>query len=163
MKNENYIVNELEKGRNLKILFISHNACLFNLQQLEKFENCKIEISSRYAFRTLRKNKVEDFDLIFYYSSDYFDVDDLKYLDDMISKISQNEQKRVTLGYTYRIKVEEMIDKNLSEKMKIISYNNDVKDEITTDVDAHTNPLNLAEMILRISDEFDEIKAKKYI
>lgn len=163
MKNENYIVNELEKGRNLKILFISHNAYGFDLQQLEKFENCKIEISSCYAFKTLRKDKVEDFDLIFYYSSDYFDVDDLKYLDDKISKISQREQKRVTLGYTYRIPSEEMIDKDLSEKMKIISYNNDVKDEITTNIDAYTNPLNLAEMILRVSDEFDEIKAKKYI
>lgn len=162
MENENYIINELEKGRNLKILFISHNAYLFNLQELGKFENCKVEVSGCYAFRTWSKKNIEDADLIFYYSSDYFNMADLEYLEGKISKISEREKKRVSLGYSYMIPVGERIAKNLNEKMKIISYNNGVRDEIITDVDdAYKAPLNLTEIILKFADELDNQKINK--
>ncbi len=162
MKCENYLVNELEKGRKLNIMFISHNAYWFNLQQLEKrYENCKVDISGCCAFKTWNKDKGENSDLIFYYSSGYFDRDDLDYLEQKASTISKRENKRVSLGYSYIIPIEERTDENISEEMKIISYKEDIRDEITVNIDSLSNPLSLAEIILQTCDELDNQKTKK--
>lgn len=162
MKSENYLINELENGRNLKIMFISHNAYWFNLQQLEKrYENCQVDISGRCTFKAWNKDKGKNSNLIFYYSSDYFDKSDLDYLEQKAFAISKEQNKRVSLGYSYIIPLEERTDKSISEEMKIISYNDDIRDEITVSIDNLSNPLNLAEIILKTSDELDNQKTKK--
>lgn len=162
MKIENYLINELENERKLNIMFISHNAYWYNLQQLEKkYENCQVDISGCCAFKSWNKDKGENSDLIFYYSDGYFDENDLEYLEQKISRISQNENKRVSLGYSYLIPYGERIDENISEKMIIVSYCDNIRDEIIVDIDSLLPPLSIAGVILKTSDDLNKQKIKR--
>lgn len=162
MKNENYLVNELDKGRNIKIMFVSHNAYWSNLTIINnRYKNCKVDISGECTFFGWNR-QLDNYDLIFFYSSSFFDEEDLKKLEQIASKISEEENKRVTVGYSYIIPIDKRKVENMSEEIKIVSFKNSIKNEEDIPIDRYSStPLILAELLLKTADELDNQKTKK--
>lgn len=157
LENIEYLINELNSGRNLKILFISHNAFWSELEKLKKrYKNYSVDVAGETGFFAW-KHELNDYDIIYYNSSHGFDKKALKKLELIASSISKTSNKRVSILYTYRFKK----NNEISDKMKIISFKDLNKDEHTSEFNRYyTSPRELTGLVLKLSDELDNQKIK---
>lgn len=117
----------MDDGTDIKIIFMSHNAYWPELQILnERYDNCKIDIfGSGPVYISLRRDYIlEDCDLILFYSSRFFDEYELNQIKQIAYEISQNKAKRVSIGYSYVIPLEEREDKDITNEVRVISFKN---------------------------------------
>lgn len=128
--NSNYLMDKLKGGEKLNITLLSHNAYWFELQLLDKyFENCSVQVfGDGVSYINMagieRTFKIENSDLIIWYSSRLYSEKELNELRSLAAKISDNKNKRVSIGYLYSVPAEYRIDKNMPEEILIISYYN---------------------------------------
>ncbi len=122
---KSYLIRQLEKGdRKLKILFMSHNAYWSYLQGLDmRYDNCSADVTGRgTAYIGLRNINTDDDDLILYYSSTFYEDDELQKMSEIASAIAKNKNKRVSIGYSYVIPMEDRKNKDISKEIKIVSF-----------------------------------------
>lgn len=163
-KNENYLKNRLESGKDTCMLSFSHNACWPYLQQFEsRYGNCKIDIfGDGPSYLQMRANyQLNDYDFIIFYSSHYFDDEELNQIKEMAFTISQDKNKRVSIGYSYVIPIEERKHIDISEGIKFISFSNGEEYEETCfDTELFTI-IDLVNLVVKSHDELDKQKVKK--
>lgn len=77
----------------------------------------------------------------------------------MAFEVSNNNNKRVSIGYSYMIPIDERIDDRL-QKIKIVSFKNNDKREETTYGYPYFTPLNLANTVVKKHNELETSKIK---
>ncbi len=158
-----YIRNQLESGREIKVLFMSHNSYWPELQQLSsRYKNCHVEIcgDGLLYLKQKKSEEIENCDFILFYSSHFYSENDLNGMKEIAFRISQSQNKRVSIGYSYVIPKSERIDPNTSDKVKLISFKDGIEFEETTDGFPYFSPLDLAEMTVVMHDELEQQKIK---
>lgn len=68
-----------------------------------------------------RRNKIENSDLIIFYSSEFYNEKDLDELKNIAFRISNDKNKIVSIGYLYCIPVEQRPHVSVSEQIEIIN------------------------------------------
>jgi len=91
---------------------------------------------------------MENSDLIIWYSSRPYSEREILELKNMAFEISNNKNKRVSIGYSYSIPQEQRIDKDVSEKINIISFYNDNVFEEEINSTSSLSAYNLANITL---------------
>lgn len=157
-----YLLEQLEKERNLKIMFISHNAYWSDLSKFaNRYPNFKINTYGECVFNDWKKD-LDNYDMLFYYSSGFYNQNDLSDLEEMAFRISNDENKRVSIGYSYMIPENERKVENISEEMKIVSFKDSIQIDETIPIERYNlSPLILASALLLTADELDNQKVKK--
>ena len=99
---ENYLLNELQEGRELKIVYLSHNSYWYQLLRYkDHFENCDVKaFGDGLFYLKTDKREIDDCDIIVYYSSNFFDEESYNGLKEFALNISNKNNKRVTIGYS---------------------------------------------------------------
>ncbi len=124
---DNYFISQLEAGNEYNVCFMVHNAYWHYLDKLNrKYEGCSIDIygSSMSYFHIRNRNRQfeYDYDLIIISSAGEFNKEsDWKRMEKIAIKISQDKNKRVTIGYNYFLPKTERT-KNISEIFKVESF-----------------------------------------
>lgn len=164
---DKYLINRLKDGNHLNIVLLSHNAYWPEVQKLDHhFENCNVVVfgsSTSYIkiADSQKRKKMENSDLIIFYSSGFYNEKGLAELKDIASRISSKKNKRVSIGYLYCIPFEQRSDENISGKIKIVSFKNG--EEVTEE--AYPTPYfstyDLAELTLAMADSYDSVKGRK--
>lgn len=161
MKSKNYLFEELDKGRSLSVLLLSHNAYWPDLQRIEPhYKNFNLTFtggSILYLEMTRRPIKY-DFDLILFFGNSFYEEKELLKLKEIAFDISEKEDKRVTIGYSYIIPKEERQYKEISEEVKLVSFKDSKEIEETTYGIEYFNPQCLAQMTLVTHDNLDKQK-----
>lgn len=162
MEKTPYLLDQLAKGRNLKIMFISHNAYWSDLSKFaNRYPNFKINPYGEYGFNYWKKD-LDNYDIFFHYSSQIYNQNNLSDLEGMALRISNVENKRVSIGYSYMIPMNERKDENISEEMKVVSFRDSIQIDETIPIENYnSSPLLLASELLLTADELDNQKVKK--
>lgn len=156
---KSYLIRQLEKGdRKLKILFMSHNAYWPYLQYLDmQYENCSADVTGRgTAYIGLRNLETNDDDLIIYYSSTFYEKDEWNEMCKIASGIAKNKNKRVSIGYSYIIPEEDRKNKDIAQKIKIVSFDDSNVYKQTVDGFQFFNHSDLIDMTLMAHDELNQ-------
>ena len=125
-----YLIKKLEEGKNLNIALFSHNAYWPAIEKLDNhFENCNVIVFGQAIHNVKRadidiRNQFDNSDIIAFYSSDFYNEGKISELKDMAAKISDEKEKRVSIGYSYLVPFEQRIDEEISEEIEIISFKN---------------------------------------
>lgn len=164
---DNYLIGKLEEGKNLNIVLLSHNAYWPEIQKLgNHFENCNVVVfggSTSYmkSADIQRLNQIDNCDLIIFYSSGFYNEGELTELKDLAFRISNDKNKRVSIGYSYCIPVEQRLHEGISEQIKIVSFKNgeeSIEDAYPT---PYFTAYDLAELTLATADNYDIGKQQK--
>lgn len=158
--NRNYLIEQLEnKDKNLKILFMSHNAYWSYLQNIDMdYENCIADVIGRgTAYIGLCNVELKDYDLIIYYSSTFYEEDELEEMKKIAMQISKNANKRVTIGYSYIIPIEERKDKQIPDEIKIVSIKESNEHEENIETSPLFDKVDLINMTLMKNNELELI------
>lgn len=157
-----YFLEELKNNRDLKVMFISHNSYWADLIKFaNKYPHFKLDAYGESGFYYHEQN-LKNYDLFFHYSSGYYNQDDLLYLEEKAFRISNDENKRVSIGYSYMIPMNERKYENISEEMKIVSFKDSIRIEETIPIERYnSSPLILVNQLLLTADELDNQKVKK--
>lgn len=159
-KKENYLLNQLEKGdRNFKILFMSHNTYWAYLQELDMvYDNCSADVFGRgTAYIRHRENlNSADYDFIFYYSSTFYEDDELEEMKKIAFRIAENKNKRVSIGYSYVIPMEDRKDKDVFKEIKIVSFKDSIEYEETREGFQYFTHSDLIDMVLITHDKLEQ-------
>lgn len=159
LNEKSYLIRQLEKGdRKLKILFMSHNAYWPYLQELDmQYENCSADVTGGgTSYIGIRNLETDDYDLIVYYSSTFYETYELKNMCKIASVISKNKNKRVSIGYSYIIPEEDRKDVDITEKIKIVSFNDSNAYKQTVNGFQFFNHSDLIDMTLMVHDELNK-------
>lgn len=162
----NYLINKLKGGNDLNITVLSHNSYWPGIQKLNNhFENCNVVVfgdsPSYIRCDNIQKyNKVENSDLIIFYSSDFYDEDELDELKNLAFRISNEKNKRVSIGYLYYIPVEEKSQDNVSQ-IEIVSFKNGEESTETMYPTSHFTTYDLVELTLTTTDNYDNDRHHK--
>lgn len=163
--NDNYLINELKDGKNLDIVLLSHNAYWHELQKLdERFDNCRVTVfgsSTIYIKSTDIYGQIENSDLIIFYSRGFYDEYQIDELKDIAFRVSNDKNKRVSIGYSYFLPVEQRPYEGISRQIKIISFKNCEEFTEETYETPYFSPYNLTELTLATVDNYDIEKTKK--
>lgn len=157
--NESYLKSVLDTGRNLNIISMSHNAYFSQLQILaRRYNNIKIDIlGGKTSYIKIRENTgyptLDNPDLIILYSSFIEEDEELETLKNMARKASQEQRKRVTVGYAYIVPWEERDNKKSLHKVKVVSISDDEEYTETIPAEQFFQPLNLIDVTLQVHDE----------
>ena len=160
----NPFIKRLNNGVNTSFMLMAHNAYWSQFTILErKYDNFHAYISgSGTAYTRLRKEDIpKNCDFILLDGSDYFSKDEMDKTKTMAQKISEENNKRVTIGYVYFIPKEQRIDPNIFSEIKIISLKNNVEDEETISIDGIHNLIFLAGIIVEKHIELENQKVLK--
>lgn len=157
MENAEYLINELKSGRNIKVLFISHNAYWSKLTKFEHYyKNWKVDIAGETGFFGWNRT-INDYDIIYDNSSYKFSKEDLNKLEEIAAIISKKENKRVSILYSY---ISEK-DNGITNEMRIVSLKDSIKHEETIPFNRYyTSILELTGLLLKTADELDNQKIK---
>lgn len=164
---DNYLIGKLEGGSDLNIILLSHNAYWPQLLKLgNHFENCNVSVfggATSYIRLAVdqRLSQIENCDLIVYYSSGFYNEGELAKLKDMASKVSNEKNKRVSIGYLYGIPVEERPHENISEQVKIVTFKNGEESTEESYPTPYFTVYDLAELTLVTADNYDIGKQQK--
>ena len=148
---DNQFIKRLEEGIDTSVMLMAHNAYWSQFIKLErKYDNFHAYIFGRGTAYTLwRKEDIpKNCDFILLDSSDYFSKDEMNKTLKIAKKISEENHKRVTIGYIYFIPIEERTDPNIYSKIKIISLKNGVEDEETISIEEGDNLIFLASIVV---------------
>lgn len=127
-------IQRLENGTETKMLLLSHNALWPELQRFERrYENFELEIfgeNTVYINIQLRNKgyTLPDVDFIVFYSSTFYDSDELEYLKKLAMQYSIDGQKRVTVGYSFVVPEEKRSSKEITDAIEIYSVKNGGED-----------------------------------
>lgn len=159
----NYLINQLNEERNLNIVLLSHNSHWPELQiPTSHFNNCKVSVfGSSTSYMTLKNNTLKNADLIIYYSNEYYSEHELNTLKNIAFEISNNENKRVSIGYSYFIPHEQRKYENISQQIKIISFKDNEEYNEETYLEEYFSTKDLTELTLATADYLDIEKQKK--
>ncbi len=168
MENQkNYLQDELNNGRKIKTLLMSHNAFWTPVIILrDKYENYHVDIhGGNLSYLNNLSTTDKEYDFIILFSSDYYDDETYLKLKTMAKSISKKENKRVSIGYSYMIPFEQRKKKELSEQIKIISIKNDVETEeaIYPPIPQLFTITELIEMTLISHDTLENQHVKKLV
>ena len=156
------LTKELENGRNLNIILLSHNAFWSGVRKLEtRFANCHVTVfggsTTCIGLSTPEKqSNIEDCDLIIFYSSSYYNEEEIQKLESMAFDASMKNNKRVSIGYQYLINKEDSPYMAMIEKIQIISFKEGREIIEDTYPIPYSNIKDLIELTLKTSDNYDE-------
>jgi hypothetical protein len=68
--------------------------------------------------------EITDCDLIIYFSFDHYNEEDLDYLKEIAFNVSNCNNKRVSIGYSYGVDMSERVHKDYADKIKLVSFYN---------------------------------------
>ncbi|MDE5587008.1 MAG: hypothetical protein K2I72_01395 [Bacilli bacterium] len=158
-----HIINELKSGRKINVIFMSHNSYWPELKELEgQYENCHVVLCEDGLFY-LKGKKTEDIencDLVLFYSSHFYSEKNLNGIKEIVSRISQSQNKRVSFGYSYVIPKYERVDPFTSNEVQLVSFKDGIEYDETAYGFPYFDALNLAEMTLVTHDELEKQKIK---
>lgn len=164
----NYLISQLEEGRNLNIILLSHNAYWPAIEKLDNhFENCNVTVfgSSTYYIKTAspeKCNRIEECDCIIFYSSGFYNEEEFIELKEIAFRISNNKNKRVSVGYLYSLPLEQRPCNNISNQIKISSFRKQEETiEETYPSSSYFTPLDLIELTLATVDDYDRMQKPK--
>ena len=171
IETEDYLINQLETGRKLKIVLISHNSIWQKIEKYSKkysllgYDNLDVAVFGDTYSIGLYKNEpnknLDNTDLIVYYSSDYYNEYKSNYLQDLASNLSFN--KRVSFLYSHVIPVNQSPD-NITRENIIISFKDDEKkqEEVRYLKDPYDGVYDTINLALASHDSYDiEEKIRK--
>lgn len=100
--NENYLLDNLKKGRKLNVVLASHNAHWVELQIIHNhFKDFNLKVMfDRPLDIEYDGQKVEDCDIIVCFTSKYYDEKVFEKIKELGIRISNQNDKRVTIGYS---------------------------------------------------------------
>ncbi len=157
---DNHFIKRLEEGKNTKVMLMAHNAYWSQLEKFERrynnFEICVFGSGTAYA--RMRKNDIpKDCDFIILDGSDFYRDEEFCETRKMAMKMSEENNKRVSMGYVYFTS----IDNNICREIKIASFKNENFDEETIPISGY-DLLTLADMIVKTHNELEnQITLKK--
>lgn len=156
-----YLLSQLEQKRNINIALLSHNAYWIQVEKLKRlFNNIDVKaFGSGTAYLRIAKNdkhrQIGESDLIIFYSSDYYDANEIDYLKMLASNISKEKNKRVSIGYLYFILEEE----RTLQQIYIVSLKDGEEQQKIIYPESYCDAYNLTEITLLEHDNFElEIK-----
>ena len=164
MKRYEYLTMQLDNGNILKVLLLSHNAYWTELQGLsDYYKNLELKVNGESTtYLEMYKNQLEiDYDLILFYSSEQYQEDELLYLKELAFQISNDNNKRVTIGYSYILPKDKRICEDILEEIKLISFKDYIEHEETTYGIEYFNTLDLATLALNEHNELENVKTLK--
>ncbi len=162
-----YLINKLEDGNNLNIVLLSHNTYWPEIQKIDNnFENCNVVVlGSSTSYIKLAdiqsRNQIENSDLIIFYSSEYYNEQELAELEDIAFRISTDKNKRVSIGYLYCLPIEQRPHASISKQIQIISFKNEEEVIETTYPTPYFSTSDLTALTLVVADNYDIIKQQK--
>lgn len=148
---DNNFIKRLQEGMNTRLILMTHNAYWCQLQKFEKiYNNFKVDVfGSGTAYARMRKEDVpKDCDFIILDGSDFYRDNEYIEIKKMAIKISEENNKRVSIGYVYIIPIDKRLDSNMHSEIKIASFKNGDTVEETIPISNH-NLLILADMIVK--------------
>lgn len=162
----NYLTDELSNGRKIKIMLMSHNSYWYFLLKLDKeFENCFVEVfaDGTIFLKNRRYNILNDCDLILFFSSKEYSSYEFETMKKIAQRISEEKERRVTIGYSYILPIEQRKEIKYSSEIKISSYKNDTESEEIVNNICITDPETLAGITLEKHDDFEKTQTFKKI
>lgn len=163
-----YLISQLEEGRSLNIILVSHNAYWSAIEKLDNhFENCNITVfgGSTYYIKTAnieKRNKIENCDCIIFYSSEFYSEEEFIELKEIAFRISNDKNKRVSVGYLYNLPPEQRPCNGILDQIKISSFKNQEETiEETYPSSPYFTPWDLIELTLATADDYDRMKKPK--
>lgn len=154
---DNHLIKRLEEEKNTTIMLMSHNAYWYQLQNLEsRYKNFKLSFfGSGTAYARMRKNDIpKDCDFIILDGSEVYRDDEFCETKKMAMKMSEENNKRVSMGYVYFIPMEKRSDPDICSEIKIASFKNGDCDEETIPISMY-NLLTLADIIIKTHNELE--------
>ena len=158
---DDYLINELKKGRHINVGLLCHNAYWFDITKLHKYyENFNVAFTADSIVHINDRilKEFENSDLIIFDSSHYYDERQIAKLKDIAIDISNKKSKRVTIGYSSFIPVEQKTNKNQLLQIKIISFKDghEITEEVTFEDYITTH--ELIELTLNMADNYENNK-----
>lgn len=126
---------KLEQKKEMKACWMSYNAYWSTPYEMnEKYKSIHIDVFNGSTVY-LKKDNLNDYDLIVLYSSRFFDDYELEEMKKIATKISNIYNKRVSIGYESSIPYKERKDYNISRIIHFISIKDGIldSDEILLD------------------------------
>lgn len=106
----------------------------------------------------MRKNDIlKDCDFIILDGSDLYNDCEFYEIKRMAMKMSEENNKRVSMGYVYSLPYDKRQDPNMSSEIKIASFKNNSENEETIPVSSY-DLLTLADIIVKTHNELDSLK-----
>lgn len=135
LENEKYLISKLDSGEELKFVVLSHNAYWSSLQALrEYYKNLKFRLfgGSYYDLEMFKvmPNELGDYDYILFFSSLGYDENEILNLKKLANEISTNEDKRVTIGYSYTMESNKRHEDVMDEVLLCSIKNGQVYEDI---------------------------------
>lgn len=162
MKTYNYLADILEKSINLKVLLLSHNAYWNELQKVALYyRNFKLtENGGSTSYLDINDQNKMDYDLILFYSSEKYQENESVKLKEIAMKISEENNKRVTVGYSYILPAEERTIADINEEVLLYSVKNGQEQIQKSDGIEYLNTLDLLTLTLTFHNELENQKIK---
>lgn len=148
---DNYFIKRLQEGMDTRVMLMAHNAYWYQLQKFQDiYNNFKVDVfGSGTAYARIRKEDVpKDCDFIILDGSDFYKDDEYIETKKMALKISEENNKRVSIGYVYIIPIDKRIDYNIDSEIKIASFKNGEIVEETISISSY-DLLTLADIIVK--------------
>ena len=158
---DDYLINELKKGRYINIGLLCHNAYWYDITKLHKYyENFNVAFTadSTVHINDITLKEFENSDLIIFDSSNYYDERQITELKTIATDISNKKSKRVTIGYSSFIPAEQRTNKDQLIQIRIISFKDgqEITEELT--VEDYITTYELIELTLNIADNYENNK-----
>lgn len=156
-KQNNNLINRLEDNVPTNIALFSHNSVWPYLQVYEDhYKNCTIDVyGESVTYIGIQKKKPVESDIILFFSSKQFEDDELNKLKEIAFSISEDKQKRVSIGYSYIVPKSEREDDSIADQVRLISFKNSIEDEETTWGINSFHIIDLLEMTLSRHNELE--------
>lgn len=153
------LIEELENGRKLDVLLITDKKYLMNLLGLHSFyPNLNVIVLEKIDNYKRVLEDIENIDIIINYHSENENLADLDQLEEIALKYSIDNNKRVTIGYSYI----DPYDKGL-DNIDLVSYKNKVNVMTQCEIDNDYTPFDLLQITLNEHDDFEKQKVLRII
>lgn len=154
---DNYLLDNLKNERQLNIILLSHNAYWAAIMKISnKFKNFIVQnfgcgTSYIRMYSSPKYGQINDCDLITFYSSKFYNENELIELKKIASKISSEKEKRVSIGYSYYT----LADNGKSEEyISIVSINDNVETNDTMQAPSFFSAYDLINLTLIKHDDY---------
>ena len=151
MKKYDYLEGILKKGEKLKVLLLSHNSYWNELQNMSEFyQNLELTLNGGSTlYLDMDKYQLEkDYDLILFYSNEEYSEDELLKLKNIAFEKSNDNDSRVSIGYSYILPENERLSDEECEQIKLVSFKNCIENNEITYGAEYFNTLDLMTMTL---------------
>jgi len=154
---DNHLIKRLEEGKNTKVMLMAHPAYSLQLEKFKRrYNNFEVYVfGSGTAYARMRKNDIpKDCDFIILDSSDFYRDDEFCETRKMAMKMSEENNKRVSMGYAYSIPIDKRLNPNIYSEIKIVSFKNGDFEEETIPISSY-DLLTLADMIVETHNRLE--------